>query len=108
MNRSDRKAKTKSAEALGETYILRLFMADNEPNSKQARENLEQLQETYLKMPHKKEIVDVLEDFQTALEENVLVTPCLILVSPLPKATIFGNLSDTEKVLAALRLTGSE
>lgn len=105
MNRSDRKAKSKGAEAQGETYVLRLFMADNEPNSKQARENLERLQETHLKMPHKKEIVDVLEDFQTALENNVMVTPCLILVSPLPRVTIFGNLSDTEKVLAALRLT---
>ena len=104
MNRSDPKAKIKGTEAQGETYILRLFMADNESNSRQALENLERLQETHLKMPHKKEIVDVLEDFQTALENNVLVTPCLILDSPLPKVTIFGNLSDTEKVITALRL----
>ena len=105
MNRSNLKAKTKGTEAQDETYILRLFMADNEPNSRQARENLERLQQTYLNRPHEKEFIDVLEDFQTALENNVLVTPCLILVSPLPKVTVFGNLSDTEKVLAALRLT---
>jgi circadian clock protein KaiB len=105
MNRSNLKAKIKGAEALDETYILRLFMANDEPNSKQARENLERLQQTYLKRPHKKEFVDVLEDFQTALENNVLITPCLILDSPLPKVTIFGNLSDTEKVVTALRLT---
>jgi len=105
MNRSERKTKTKGAEAQGKTYILRLFMADNEPNSRQARENLERLQETHLKMAHKKEIIDVLKDFETALENNVLITPCLILASPLPKVTIFGNLSDTERVLAALRLT---
>jgi circadian clock protein KaiB len=105
MKQSEHKAKSKGTEAQGETYILRLFMADNEPNSKQAQENLKRLQETHLKMAHKKEIVDVLEDFQTALENNVLVTPCLILASPLPKVTIFGNLSNTEKVLAALRLT---
>ncbi len=105
MNRSERKAKTKGAEAQGETYTLRLFTADDESNSKQAKENLEQLQQTYLKWPHKKEFIDVLEDFQTALENNVLVTPCLILASPLPRVTVFGNLSDTEKVLAALRLT---
>ena len=104
MNRSEIKAKAKGTEAQGETYILRLFMADNEPNSKQARENLERLQKTHLKMPHEKEIIDVLEDFQAALENNVLVTPCLILASPLPKVTVFGNLSDTEKVLSALRL----
>ena len=105
MNQSDQKAKTKGTEAQGETYILRLFTADDEPNSRQARENLERLQETYLKRPHKKEFVDVLEDFQTALENNVLITPCLILDSPLPRVTIFGNLSNTEKVLATLRLT---
>jgi circadian clock protein KaiB len=105
MNRSDLKAKSKGTEAQGETYILRLFTADDEPNSRQARENLKRLQETHLKMPHKKEIVDVLEDFQTALENNVLVTPCLILDSPQPRVTIFGNLNDTERVLTALRLT---
>ena len=105
MNRSDLKAKIKGREAPGETYILRLFMADNEPNSKQALGNLKRLQETYLKMPHKKEFVDVMDDFQTALENNVLVTPCLILDSPLPKVTVFGNLNDTERVVAALRLT---
>ena len=105
MNRSDQKAKIKGTEAQGETYILRLFMADNEPNSRQARENLERLQETHLKMPHKKEIIDVLDDFQIALENNVLVTPCLIVDSPLPKVTVFGNLSDTARVLSALRLT---
>jgi len=104
VNHSERKTKIKDAKAEGETYTLRLFMADDEPNSKQARENLERLQQTHLKMPHKKEIVDVLEDFQTALENNVLITPCLILVSPQPKVTIFGNLSDKERVLAALRL----
>jgi circadian clock protein KaiB len=105
MNRPNPKAKTRGAEAQGETYMLRLFTADDEPNSKQALENLKRLQETYLKMPHKKEIVDVLEDFQTALEDNVLITPCLILVSPLPKVTVFGNLNDTKRVVAALRLT---
>lgn len=105
MNRSDLKAKIKGTEAQGEEYILRLFMAGDEPNSRQARENLERLQETHLKRPHKKEFVDVLEDFQAALENNVLVTPCLILASPLPRVTVYGNLSDTERVLAALRLT---
>jgi circadian clock protein KaiB len=108
MNQSGREAKTSSAEAPGETYILRLFMADDEPNSKQARENLHRLQKTHLKGRCKKEFVDVLDDFQTALENNVLITPCLVLVSPLPKATIFGNLSDTKTLLVTLRLTESE
>jgi hypothetical protein len=38
----------------------------------------------------------------------VLVTPTLILIKPFPKVTVFGNLSDTRQVLAALRLIGDE
>jgi hypothetical protein len=34
------------------------------------------------------------------------VTPTLILIKPLPKVIVLGNLSDTRRVLAALRLNG--
>jgi hypothetical protein len=43
-----------------------------------------------------------------AHKHNVLVTPTLILIRPHPKVTVFGNLSDTRKTLAALRLIGDE
>ena len=46
------------------------------------------------------------EDFQAAVKDNILVTPALILVAPLPQVTVLGNLSDLPKVLAALRLSG--
>lgn len=108
MKQPDRQTKTEGVKARGETYVLQLFVAGEESNSTQAKENLKRICDTYLKGRFQSEIVDVLEDFQTALEHNVLVTPTLILVSPPPKVTIFGNLSDTKKVLAALRLTGGE
>jgi circadian clock protein KaiB len=53
-------------------------------------------------------IYDVLKDFQPALDNRVLVTPTLIRVSPPPRVTILGNLSDTPKVVAALRRGGGE
>lgn len=108
MKQSKRQTNAEALQVRGETYVLRLFVAGEEPNSKQAKESLKRLCEIYLKDGYRIEIVDVLGDFQSALENNVLVTPTLILVSPPPKATIFGNLRDTEKVLAALRLTGGE
>jgi circadian clock protein KaiB len=108
MKQSKRQTNAEGLQVRGETYVLRLFVAGEEPNSRQAEENLKRLCETYLKDGYRIEIVDVLEDFQSALENNVLVTPTLILVSPPPKVTIFGNLRDTEKVFAALRLTGGE
>jgi circadian clock protein KaiB len=85
-----------------------LFVAGNEPNSRQARQNLAQICERYLGKRCQIDIYDVLQDFQTALDNRILVTPTLIRVSPLPRVTIIGNLSDTPKVLAALGLGGGE
>jgi hypothetical protein len=54
------------------------------------------------------ETVDVVKDYETAVRNNILVTPALILVAPRPQVIVLGNLSDPQKVLAALRLSGSE
>ena len=89
-----------------ETYVFRLFVAGSEANSSQARRNLSQLCEEHIKGRYKIDTVDVLKDATAAYKNNVLVTPTLILVKPLPKVTVLGNLSDVRQVVAALRLTG--
>ena len=90
----------------GETYLFRLFVAGNESNSSQARGNLARLCEEHIKGRFKIDAVDVLKNTSAAYKNNVLVTPTLILIKPLPKVTVLGNLSDTRRVLAALRLNG--
>jgi circadian clock protein KaiB len=92
----------------GETYVFRLFVVGNESNSTQARGNLARLCEKHLKGRYRIETVDVLKNAATAHRNNVLVTPTLILIKPFPKVTVFGNLSDSRQVLAALRLGGDE
>ncbi len=89
-------------------YHLRLFVADDEPNSRQAKETLKRLCETCLKGNYTLEVVDVLEDYQAALENKILVAPTLIVLAPPPPITIIGSLSDTHKVLEALSLPASE
>ena len=89
-------------------YVLRLFVAGNGPNSKQALVNLRRLCQEHLNGRCTIETVDVVKDFKAAVKNNILVTPALILVDPRPKVIILGNLSDQQKVLAALRLSGSE
>ena len=37
-----------------------------------------------------------------------VITPALILVKPLPKVVVLGNLSDRQTVLFALRLSGGD
>jgi circadian clock protein KaiB len=89
-------------------YLFRLFMAGAGANSKQALLNLRRLCQNHLKDHYTIETVDVTKDFQAAVRDNILVTPALILVSPRPRVTILGNLSDLRKVLAAIGLPGSE
>ena len=86
-------------------YLLRLFMAGDGSNSRQALSNLRQLCREHLKGRCTIETVDVIKDFESAIRENILVTPALILVAPSPRVVILGNLSDRPKLLLALRLS---
>ena len=102
-----RKRARKGKEKDG-TYVLRLFVAGNESNSLQARANLVRVCEKHIQGRYKILIVDVLKDAAAAYQNSVLVTPTLILIKPLPKVTMLGNLSDTKRVLAALRLADDD
>jgi circadian clock protein KaiB len=86
-------------------YLLRLFIAGNGHNSQKALANLHSLCQEYLEGRYTIETVDVVEDFQAAVRDNILVTPALILVAPLPRVIVLGNLSDQQKVLLALRVS---
>jgi hypothetical protein len=105
MKRHDQGGRAEGAETREKRCILRLFVAGDERNSRLARENLKRLCEKYVNSGYKIEIVDVLQDFKSALENNVLLTPALMVLSHLTQITIFGTLSDTTKVLSALQLT---
>jgi len=89
-------------------YRLHLFVAGDQPNSRLARENLEQICQNYLVGRCEIAQTDVLDDFQVALEMGIYVTPALVVMEPEPQVTIFGNLRDTEKVLEALGVGGTE
>jgi circadian clock protein KaiB len=84
--------------------VMRLYIAGGAPNSVQAIANLEAICQEHLKGVHTLEIVDILEHPLRAMADGVLVTPSLTKVSPLPAASVVGNLSDKSKVLLALGL----
>ena len=108
MMKARKRERRRHTKSVRETYVFRLFVAGNESNSSLARRNLVRICEEHLKGDHKIDVVDVLRDAAAAHENNVLVTPTLILLKPLPKVTVLGNLNDTSQVLAALRLSGDE
>jgi circadian clock protein KaiB len=101
-------AKPRARKAQREHYLLRLFMAGNGPNSQKALANLHSLCQEYLEGRYTIETVNVVEDFEAAVRGNILVTPALILVAPLPRVVVLGNLSNIPTVLAALRLSAGD
>ncbi len=84
-------------------FKLRLFIAGTEPNSVIAQKNIDNLRAAYAQENFELEIIDVYQDFSRAIEENILVTPALVVDKP-KKIKIFGNLDEKNKVLSALGL----
>ena len=98
-----RKARRAAPGAAGTTVVvMRLYIANNAPNSLRAVANLDAICRQYLKDKFKLEIVDVLEYPLRALADGILVTPSLAKLSPAPAAKIVGNLNDKRSVLQAL------
>lgn len=97
-----RKNKRGGASRSGAKLMLRLYVANNAPNSGRAAANLAVICKEYLEDRFTLEIIDVLEYPLRALADGILVTPSLIKVSPLPAARIVGDLGEKRSVLHAL------
>ncbi len=85
-----------------------LFVADKKPNSMAARRNLERICQTWFAEHFEIIIIDILQDFQAALDNDILASPALLASLPHGEVTIIGDLSDTQNVLAALGAAGKE
>jgi circadian clock protein KaiB len=89
--------------AAGDRHKFILFVVGKGPNSQLAESNLRHICAEYLRAGScTVKIVDVVEDFQTAVDYKVLVTPTLIVEGPRGRSTIIGNLSDVDRVLLTL------
>ena len=95
---------TLAADPIAMHLKVILFVAGNEPNSVAARANLRRLCDTVPGCEIDCEVVDVLLQHPVALERRILVTPCLVLIDPLPEVMIVGSLTDLDRVRLALRL----
>lgn len=84
------------------TYVLRLYVAGSTPQSSRAITNLKQICETHLKDRYSLTVVDLYQHQELARAEQIMVAPTLVRQSPLPVRRLIGDLSHTERVLAAL------
>jgi circadian clock protein KaiB len=101
---SDGSADRPFAEAEGEKYLLRLYVAGSTPQSSRAITNLTRICETHLTSRYVLTVVDLYAQQDRAREDQIVVAPTLVRLSPLPIRRMVGDLSNTERVLAALDL----
>ena len=93
---------------LKKTYVLKLYVAGNTPNSVRALKTLKNILEVDFKGVYALKVIDVLQNPQLAEEDKILATPTLSKVLPPPVRKIIGDLSDREKVLIGLDLLYEE
>jgi len=85
-------------------YNMMLFIADSQPNSIAALMNIQRICQEYLGDDYSLKIIDINKESDLAVEKGVYVTPMLIIATPLPPNYIAGNMSNTAKILMALKI----
>ncbi|MDJ0697252.1 MAG: circadian clock protein KaiB [Mastigocoleus sp. MO_167.B18] len=90
------------------TYVLKLYVAGNTPNSVRALKTLKNILEQEFNGFYALKVIDVLKNPQLAEEDKILATPTLSKILPPPVRKIIGDLSDRERVLIGLDLLYEE
>lgn len=85
-------------------WELRLYVAGQSPRSLAAFANLTKLCEEHLAGRYRIEVIDLLKSPQLSRDDQIVAIPTLVRQLPEPIRKIIGDLSDTERTLAALQL----
>jgi circadian clock protein KaiB len=83
---------------------LKLYISGRSTTSDRAIENLRRICETMLPGSYEIRVIDIQKHPREMEQERVLATPTLVKESPPPVTRIIGDLSCTDRVLAALNL----
>jgi circadian clock protein KaiB len=82
--------------------LLRLFVSGLTPRSQRAVDNLQNLCERYLAGRYRIEVVDLYQSPGRARDEQIIATPTLVKVRPVPSRRVIGDLSQIDRVLLGL------
>jgi circadian clock protein KaiB len=88
--------------------MLQLYVSGMSPKSMQAIENIKKLCAEHLDNAVQLEIIDLYKNPEISVEQQIVFSPSLIKRFPLPKKTLIGTFSDTEKVIRGLGITIKE
>lgn len=88
--------------------ILQLYVSGMSPKSMEAIGNIKKICSELMEDSFQLEIVDLYKHPELASEQQIIFSPSLIKRLPLPKKTLVGTFSDSEKVIKGLGITIKE
>jgi circadian clock protein KaiB len=89
-------------------WTLWLYIAGSSPKSDAAYRNLEQICEDHIFGHYHIEVIDLIKSPQIARDDQIVAVPMVVRKWPAPIRRIIGDMSNTERVLAALDLPSYE
>jgi circadian clock protein KaiB len=85
-------------------YILKLYVFGKSKYSLRAIENIRRICHDHLGDRYELEVIDISDRPDLAKEAQIVASPTLIKSLPAPLQRCIGDLSDSEKVLAGLKI----
>ena len=93
--------------AAADEQIYRLYVSAASPVSSRAIVNARRFFECYLPGRHQLTVLDISENVIRAKADQVIVSPTLIRVSPLPLRRFIGDMSDVQRLRTTLGLAAA-
>lgn len=87
-------------------FELNLYIAGASTNSIRAVANLREICEKYIKERYTLRVIDVHQEKSLASQQQLVALPMLIKSRPYPERRLIGDMSDTQKVLKGLGISG--
>jgi circadian clock protein KaiB len=88
--------------------VLQLYVSGMSLKSMEAIGNIKKICSELMEDSFQLEIIDLYKHPELASEQQIVFSPSLIKRLPLPKKTLVGSFSDTEKVIRGLGITIKE
>jgi len=91
---------------MADDCILRLYLSSAAPMSSRAVVNTRAFCEKYLPGAYQLEILSIADNVEKAMQDQVVASPTLVRLSPLPVRKFIGDMSNSERLLDGLDLRG--
>lgn len=84
--------------------LFRLYVSAASPLSSRAIVNARRFFDHHLPGQHRLDVIDIASHVEAARADQIIASPTLIRVAPLPRLRFIGDMSDTERLRTALSL----